>query len=213
MTGNDSEAPGPEVQPAQVEGEKPTAAAEGKEAAVKADVKPSPAKAKGGNRKGGSKRRGKPGPRLDVGAELRQLMDLALRHPEIAPPLASLAFKVGDREVGQRLTRLGQQGDQGVEFFFIASQADRRDGRFDEALQGAINAIASVASRLDSVDESELRRLLHLVRHGFAVALFELKDVQRGAELAAAYVELAPRIEARFGKDHFFRTLLAQSLW
>jgi len=148
----------------------------------------------------------------DVTPELRKLLELAVRYPEIGPTVASLAFKLGERELAERLTRM--EGDRpSVEFRFVAAQAARREGRFDESLQLSITAVEESRERVAELGDEDLQRLLHLVRHGFAVALFDLGAAASAASLAAAYVAAAPQLETRLGGDHFFRTLLAQSLW
>jgi len=149
----------------------------------------------------------------DVTPELRKLLELAVRYPEIGPTVASLAFKVGERDIAERLSRMGEGDRPSVEFRFVAAQAARREGRFDESLQLSITALNESRERVGDLGDEDLQRLLHLVRHGFAVALFDLGTAENAAPLAAAYVESAPQLEARLGGDHFFRTLMAQSLW
>ena len=151
----------------------------------------------------------------DTSPELTKLVELSAKYPEIGPPLAELAFKIGRPEVAKRIMRMGLgQDSPGLEYYFVAANAARRENRHEDALRLAIDAVRAFASAPDSaISGDDGQRLLHLVRFGFATLMFDVKDVHSHPwfprDLAA---ELA-RAEPRLGNDPFFRSLLAQALW
>ncbi len=157
-------------------------------------------------------RRGKGRPALKrVGAEVRRLMDYATKYPEIGPTVADLSFKLGFRDVGDRVIRMGlESDDRNIEYFFVAAELARREGRSDDALKSVLDGIEANKA---ATDEPPNHRLLHLVRIGFAVLMFELNDVKSRPEFSKNVSEFLKTIESHFPEDPFFYTLLAQSLW
>lgn len=153
--------------------------------------------------------------RLEPIPELLRLIDLAARYPEIGPPLAELAFKIGQPELGERVVRMGLQGGApGVEYYFVAANAARREGRLEEALRVTVEAVrAFSAADPSTVTPDDGARLLHLVRFGFATLLFDVKDLTAHPEFTAGLREQLPALEGRLGADPFFHVLLAQALW
>jgi predicted RNA-binding protein with RPS1 domain len=149
--------------------------------------------------------------------ELNRLVELAAKYPEIGPPLAELAFKIGHAEVGERVVRMGlERSGPGVEYYFVAASAARREGRHADALRLTVEAVrAFAAAPDDSVAPDDGARLLHLVRLGFAVLMFDLKDL--AAEPAPGFVrgliEALPTVAPRLDQDPFYHALLAQALW
>jgi len=108
-------------------------------------------------------RRGKGRPALKrVGAEIRRLMDYATKYPEIGPTVADLSFKLGFRDVGDRVIRMGlESDDRNIEYFFVAAELARREGRSDDALKSVLDGIEANKA---STDEPPNHRLLHLIR-------------------------------------------------
>jgi tetratricopeptide (TPR) repeat protein len=151
----------------------------------------------------------------DPRPELRKLVELCTRYPEIAPPVAELAYKVGCPDIGEQVVALGTGGDRpGVEFFFVKAQAARRSGQHEEVLRLTTEALETFAAApAEAVGPEEPSRLLHLVRLGFATLMFDLKDVRSAPAFSDKLAELLPNLEDRLGKDPFYRSLLAQSLW
>jgi tetratricopeptide (TPR) repeat protein len=151
----------------------------------------------------------------DTSPELTKLVELSAKYPEIGPPLAELAFKIGRPEVAKRIMRMGLgQDSPGLEYYFVAAHAARRENRHEDALRLAIDAVRAFAAAPDSaIVGDDRQRLLHLVRLGFATLMFDVKDVNSHPwfprDLAA---ELA-KAEARLANDPFYRSLLAQALW
>ncbi len=205
-----------EAAPAKVEtdstGEGDPKAAESKE----------PAGKKGRGRKGKGKKseREDKGPSNDPEAnpyyELRQLMELAVKYPEIGPPLAELAFKIGHSDIGERIVKMGLDDDDnfGVEFYAVAVDAARREGRYEDVfaqVQEALDAFDKTAD--EAIDEDAANRLLHLVRNGFNVLLFDLEDVNAKPSWVNDLGEKLSRLESRYEKDAFFFSLLAQATW
>lgn len=166
----------------------------------------------GGNEEASESRRGKGRPALKrVGAEVRRLMDYATKYPEIGPTVAELSFKLGFRDVGDRVVRMGlESDDRNIEYFFVAAELARREGRSDDALKSVLDGIEANKA---STDEPPNHRLLHLIRIGFAVLMFELNDVKSRPEFSKTVSEFLKSIESHFPEDPFFYTLLAQSLW
>jgi hypothetical protein len=153
--------------------------------------------------------------RTDVKPELNKLLDLAVTHPEIGPPLAALAFKIGQADFGKRVVRMGLDSDTlGLEYYFVAANAARRQGQHDEVLRLAVEAVrAFVATADDALAADDHNRLLHLVRLGFSTLLFDRKDPTGAPDFVRGLSETMPALEARMGTDPFFRTLLAQTIW
>ena len=153
--------------------------------------------------------------RADLKPELRRLVELVVALPEIGPPLASLAFKVGHSDIAEQIGAMAQEGERAaVEFHYVAAHAARREKRFAEALAAAERAIAAVAAApLETRSAAEDSRLLHLVRLGFAIALFDLEDVGAARPMARALLEAESALEPRLAGDAFYRTLRAQALW
>ncbi len=148
--------------------------------------------------------------------ELRQLMELAIKYPAIGPPLAELAFKIGQSAIGERIVKMGLDDDAstGVEFYAVAVDVARREGRYEEVFAQVEDALQTFTqTEDDAVSEDEANRLLHLVRSSFAVLLFDLEDVNAKPEWVRRLAAQLPRLEARFANDPFYYSLLAQALW
>ena len=146
---------------------------------------------------------------------LRKLVELAAKYPEVGPPLAELSFAIGEAEIGNQLVRLGTDREQPhIEYWFVAANAARREKRFDDVLRAVIDAVHAVATRPDeALAPGDEDRLLHLVRIGFATIMFDLRQLDRDSDFVRAMTEHLPAIESRLGKNAFYRTLLAQTLW
>ncbi len=153
--------------------------------------------------------------RGDPTPELRKLLELATKYPEIGPPVAELAFKLGFSEIGERVVKLGTEGDApGVEFYFVTAHAARREKRWADAMRATVDAArAYVDAPAEARGEEDQSRLLHLVRLGFATLLFEVGDVRGEPWFVDALGEIFPRLEEELGSDPFFRTLVAQQAW
>ncbi|MFU8806290.1 MAG: S1 RNA-binding domain-containing protein, partial [Bradymonadaceae bacterium] len=153
--------------------------------------------------------------RADVSRELYQLVELATKYPEIGPPLAQLAFKVGRKDIGERVLRMGIEGDErGVEFYFVAATVARREKRPQEALAKILEAVQDfLAGSPEQADDDEANRLLHLIRLGFAVLMFDLEDVRSEPDYSRSLCDALPKLEERFGDDAFYYSLKAQALW
>jgi len=151
----------------------------------------------------------------DVEFELARLVELATKYPEIGPPLAELAFKLAETELGNRIVRMGlERGVRGLEYFFVAANVARREGRAHDVLQFANDAVRAFADAEDKdLAEDDGSRLLHLVRLAFATLLFDVKDAAADKGFVAALTADMPRLEGRLGNDPFYRSLLAQTLW
>jgi predicted RNA-binding protein with RPS1 domain len=149
----------------------------------------------------------------DPTPELLRLLDLAAKYPEIGPPLAGLAFKIGQTELGERLVRLGTGGEQpGLEYYFVTANVARREGRHQDELGATLEALRAFrASTARADDDGE--RLLHLLRLGFSTLMFDLKDIAAAPEWVSALATELPALEDEVGTDPLYRTLLAQALW
>src|SRR5688500_10456555 len=98
--------------------------------------------------------------------DLLRLVDLAVKYPEIGPPLAQLAFKFGFGDIGDRVVKMGLEGEtRGIEFWFVKANAARREGLHGDVLSTILEAVkAFVAS---PGDKEEGGRLLQLIRLGW----------------------------------------------
>jgi tetratricopeptide (TPR) repeat protein len=166
----------------------------------------------GGPRRGGGGGARGPGA-SDRIVPLRKLVELAAKYPEVGPPLAELAFAIGESEVGNQLVRLGTDREAPhIEYWFVAANAARREKRYDEVISIITQAVRSVASRTE-LEAGEEERLLHLVRMGFATLMFDLQQLTADAEFVQAMSALLPALDAKLGHLPFYRTLMAQTLW
>jgi tetratricopeptide (TPR) repeat protein len=153
--------------------------------------------------------------RADRSIPLRKLVELAARYAEVGPPLAELCFAIGESEIGEQLVRLGTQGGaQGVEYWFVAANAARRQRRYPDALRATKEALQAFAAAPDqSLGAEGESRFLHLMRLGFATLMFDLRDLNADPEFSRALAENLPKLENRLGASPFFRSLVAQTLW
>ena len=197
--------------------DQPAAAADGEhgEADDHAAARGSEQRGGRGERRGGGGGGGGGGGR--AGADriipLRKLVELAAKYPEVGPPLAELAFAIGESDVGNQLVRLGTDREAPhIEYWFVAANAARREKRYDEVISIITQAVRSVASR-GELEEGEDERLLHLVRMGFATLMFDLHQLAPEAEFVQAMAALLPALEPKLGQLPFYRTLMAQTLW
>jgi tetratricopeptide (TPR) repeat protein len=191
--------PAPEAEPEATE----ATAAEASDDAAPEQPERGP-RERGGHRGGGG---------ADRIIPLRKLVELAARYPEVGPPLAELAFAIGESEVGNQLVRLGTDREAPhIEYWFVAANAARREKRYDEVIKIIVEAVRSVGAR-ETLEEGEGDRLLHLVRMGFATLMFDLHQLTPDAEFVRAMTEGLPVLEPKLGQVPFFRTLMAQTLW
>jgi predicted RNA-binding protein with RPS1 domain len=151
----------------------------------------------------------------DTTPELLKLLELAAKHPEIGPPLAELAFKIGKNELAERVLRLGLDGPTpGLEYFFVAANAARRAEKHDECRAQVLAAVkAMAAAPEDKLAPDDGPRLLHLVRVAFGTLMFDQKDVNADPAFGPALAEALGALESRLKDDPFYRSMLAQALW
>ncbi|ACY13173.1 RNA binding S1 domain protein [Haliangium ochraceum DSM 14365] len=166
-----------------------------------------------GGRRGGRGSGG--GGQNDPTPELLKLVDLSVKFPDIGPALAELAFKLGNSEIGERVLSMGLSSDRpGLEFYFVAAHAARRERRYEDALRASIDAVRAYADAADdAIAADDAQRLLHLVRLGFNTLMFEIGDVEKHPWFTRDLIAELTRAEPRLGEDSFFRSLLAQALW
>lgn len=147
-----------------------------------------------------------------VGHEVRRLMDFVTKYPEIGPTVAELSFKLGFHDVGSRIVRMGleSEGDRDIEYYFVAAELARREGRYDDALN---HVLEGLDASTQGADTPPTHRILHLVRLGFAVLMFEINDVSARPEFSANVLQHLKALEPYFSEDPFFYTLLAQASW
>ncbi len=152
--------------------------------------------------------------RTDVTFELKQLLEYTTKYSEIGPTVAELCIKLGHRDLGDRILRMGQGEGNSMEYFFVAGDVARREGRADDVLQFVLDALDAYASADPNVlEDDDASRLLHLVRLGFAALMFDIGDVNARPEWTQSLAEKLEAIESRYDKDAFFHTLFAQALW
>lgn len=145
-------------------------------------------------------------------AALRRLVELALVHPDIGPPLADLAYATGHKDIGDQLVRLGTEREKPrVEYYVIAGYAARRTRRYADVFAATLSALKALRDQGGDADEAE--RVLQLVRTSLAVLMFDLKDVAKEPEFTRGLAALLPALEDRIGGQVQYRLLLAQALW
>jgi tetratricopeptide (TPR) repeat protein len=146
---------------------------------------------------------------------LRRLVELALAHPDIGPPLADLAYAIGQKDVGDQLVRLGTERDRPrVEYFVIAGYAARRSRRHADVFRATLDALRALAEHEPAPeDPDEGSRVLQLVRTALSVLMFDLKDLAREPEFTSGLAERLRLLEDRLGGEVLYRTLYAQALW
>jgi predicted RNA-binding protein with RPS1 domain/tetratricopeptide (TPR) repeat protein len=147
--------------------------------------------------------------------ELLQLVDLAAKYPEIGPPLAQLAFKIGQPEFGNQIVRMGLDKEgPGLEYYFVVAHSARRQRRYAEARKLSVDAIeAFLRTADDELASDDGERLLHLIRLGFSTLLFDEKDPKGDLPFIERLREALPRLAPRLSSEAFFHALLAQTLW
>ncbi|MEC9396809.1 MAG: hypothetical protein VX475_04310, partial [Myxococcota bacterium] len=105
----------------------------------------------------------------DVSRELKRLVELATKFPEIGAPLAQLSTKLGYQAFADRLLNMGLEDEaRGVEYFIVAANLARKEGRSQDVLDAVLAGLRDFASS-EEVAPDISSRLLHLVRLGFAV--------------------------------------------
>ena len=147
--------------------------------------------------------------------ELRQLTELTAKYPEIGPPLAQLAFKVGYTDIGNQIVRLGTGKDgPGLEYYFVLANTARREHRFAEARKLSIDAIHTFVRASDEdLASDDWERLLHLVRIGYATLLYDEKDPRGDPAFVLQLREALPLLEARLSSQAFYHAMVAQTRW
>lgn len=153
--------------------------------------------------------------RHEAVAPLRKLVELALVHADIGPPLADLAFAIGQREIGEQLLRMGTDREHPqLEYFVVAAFAARRARRYPDTLRATLDGVRAYAAGSAEVYGAEDgERLLHLVRTGLGVLMFDLKDLSAEPEFTRELAALMAKLEDRLGQEPLYRTLFAQALW
>lgn len=191
------EAPAPPVAEAEASGEDaPASEAEGEDEGQGEDDSPAP------------KQRVP-----NVSRELKRLVDLATKYPEIGAPLAALATRLGYQGISDRLLNMGLEDEaRGVEYHIVAANLARKEGRFTDVLDSVLAGLRDFASSGEDAPDIK-NRLLHLIRLGFAVVMFDLDDIRDAPEFSTALAEEFPGLRERFEGDAFYLSLLAQALW
>lgn len=146
---------------------------------------------------------------------LLKLIDLAVEYPKIGPPLAELAFKIGQTELANRIVRMGLDREgPGLEYYFVAAHTARREHRYADARKLSVEAIRTfVGTPEPELASDDGERLLHLVRLGFSTMLFDEKDPNADPGFVAQLASELPALEPRLGSEAFYHALLAQTLW
>ena len=152
---------------------------------------------------------------VNIRPELRQLVDLAAKYPELGAPLAQLAFKIGQTGFGNQIVRMGIGKDgPGLEYYFVIANSARRERRYTEARRLTIEAVRAFVRTPDGeLASDDGGRLMHLIRLGFSALLFDEKDPNADPEFIADLREVFPLLESRLSSDPFYHTLLAQTRW
>ncbi|MCK6569940.1 hypothetical protein L6V77_02395 [Myxococcota bacterium] len=152
-------------------------------------------------------------PSAEVEFELERLFALAVKYPEVGPSLAALCFKAGWQHFAERVVQSGVAGGpRGVEYYQIAVQSARRDGRPADVIGIVRDAVTELGTR-DTLSPNDGARLLQLVRQGFSTLLFDLKDPRADLGFVSFLAEQWGELEGRLADDPLFHVLRAQLLW
>lgn len=150
----------------------------------------------------------------DIAQEILKLIELSMNYPEIGPPLAELAFKADFPHLGERILRMGLQSEiHGVEYHFLAAKLSRREGEFNEALARIVDALEKCTANPDKNPPSWKSNFLHLVRLGFAILMFDIKDLNANPSFTESIPKALDKVSDWFENDPFFLTLKAQAEW
>ena len=152
----------------------------------------------------------------DVSQELNRLFELCTKYPELGGPLANLTLKLGLQSFSDRLLKMQldqEVNERGVEFHRVAATLARKEGRSQDALTHVLDGVQSVASRMEDTLADERQRLLHLVRLGFSILLFDLEDLKAAPHMVEALSTQLPTLASLYEQDPFYNTLCAQALW
>ncbi len=151
-------------------------------------------------------------PAVDLFKPLQRLADLTVKLTEIGPPLAEIASHLGYGDIAQRVLRLADA--QGMESRFVAASIARRERRFLDVLEIVAQAARSFTPPADKAGGPDpAEEFLHLVRLGFATALFELDELSAAKDFVAVLAAELPRLASHYETDPFYLTLLAQTVW
>jgi tetratricopeptide (TPR) repeat protein len=150
-----------------------------------------------------------------LASDFLKLVHLSTRYPEIGPPVAELAFKTGYSDLGQRIIKVGLESDApGLEHYTVAAKHAKHMRQYDEAMRYCADAVRTMAASPERyADADDGAKLLHLVRLGFTILMFELKDTGAHPHFISTLQEELPRLSARMETDPFYHTLRAQVLW
>ena len=86
----------------------------------------------------------------DMQVELEKLLEIAVKYPEVGPPLAAVAYKAGWRSFGDRLVRIGLTGGpRGFDYYAVAVLSARRDGRTEDARKLVLEAAQDLGESAD----------------------------------------------------------------
>lgn len=152
--------------------------------------------------------------RPDIAQEILKLTELSMKYPEIGPPLAELAFKTDHQHLGDRILRMGLQNEtQGVEYHFLSAKLSRRKGEYEKTLETVTEAVRKCTEDPGEEPPEWKSSLLHLIRLGFAVLMFDIRDLNAKPEFTQTIAQAIQRIQQWFGEDPFFLTLAAQAEW
>ena len=153
-------------------------------------------------------------PRPDVSVELGRLVEMATRYPEIGPPLARLADRLGYRDVTDRVLNMGlEEGGGGIEYHFVAAGLARRENQSEKVLAIVSRALGEMAEWPEEKPIDAPTELLHLVRTGFSTLLFDMEGVDAAPRFTSTVAGVLPTLASHYKKDPFYETLLAQALW
>ena len=149
----------------------------------------------------------------DVSREIKHLIELATKYPEIGAPLAELSAKLGYHNLSERLLGMGLEDDErGTEFFIVSANRARKEGRSKDVLEQVLAGLKNFAAN-DSPAPDVKTRLLHLVRMGFAVLLFDLEDIRSEPEYMSELAQILPALAEHYTDNAFYMTLLAMTQW
>jgi len=152
---------------------------------------------------------------VSLRSELLQLVDLTAKYPEIGPPLAQLAYKIGETTFGNQIVRmgLGKEGP-GLEYYFVVANSARREHRYTEARKFSIEAIhAFVRTSDEELASDDGSRLLQLVRLGYSTLLFDEKDPKADMSFVKDLRDTLPLLEPKLSGDAFYHAMVAQTRW
>lgn len=144
-----------------------------------------------------------------------ELLPLARRYPELIAPLSRLAFKTGYSERAQEFLGVALAGEApDLDYFAVAVRHYRDVGDSEQAFRSILDALGRFLAAPDRYPpEEDEKKLLPLLRQGFAMLLFDIRKPDARPDFVEAVRSSLTGLAERMGRSAPYHALLAQALW